>query len=81
MAITKLLLVAPKLVVADWLGWSALSPDAQFGAICGAAGGLGLSMTLRSLFGGLELRRKPKAKRRKGQAKPKAKAKPRKGRR
>jgi hypothetical protein len=60
-------------MVADWLGWSTLTPDAQFGAICGAAGGLGLSMTLRSLFGGLELRRKPKAKKRK----PKPKAKPR----
>jgi hypothetical protein len=61
-------------MVADWLGWSTLTPDAQFGAICGGAAGLGLSMTLRSLFGGLELRRKPKGKRRKPKAKPKPKA-------
>lgn len=46
----------------DWTGWSALSPTEQFAAICGASGALGVSMTLRTLFGGLQLRREQRRK-------------------
>jgi hypothetical protein len=62
-------------MVADWLGWGGLSPDAQFGAICGGAAGLGVAMTLRAMFGGLTLRRSaPKKNKKKRKTKAKAKS-------
>jgi hypothetical protein len=69
----------------DFVGWSALSPTEQLAAISGGVAGLGLSMTLRTLFGGLRLHRtKPKSVSsgaRKSTVRPKAKRKPAKRRR
>ena len=36
----------------DLLGWGQLGPDERFLALCGAAGGLGVALLLRVLFGG-----------------------------
>ena len=65
-------------MAADWLGWGGLTPDAQFGAICGGVGGLGILMAGRALFGGLRLKR---AEARKRKAKAKRKTARAKGRR
>jgi hypothetical protein len=45
----------------DWVGWGGLSPAEQLAGISGAMFGLGLSMTLKALFGGAP-RRKPRRK-------------------
>ena len=48
----------------DWIGWQGLTPDAQFYAVVGGAGGLVLSLCWRVLFGGLSLDRRGKPARR-----------------